>query len=106
MRRRFSKPIAETAGVGNELRLDLPGRSTIDHVVVMEDIARGERVRAYSVEARVAGDKGLKLCEGKSIGHKRIHRFDPVEVAAVRLLVGESTGAPTLRNLAVFNTPA
>jgi alpha-L-fucosidase len=106
VRRRFGTPVAETRGSGQAVRLDLPGPAKIDHVVAMEDIARGERVRAYSIEARVAGDQWLKLCEGKSIGHKRIHRFDPVEAASVRLSVSESTAEPSIRSLAVYNASA
>jgi alpha-L-fucosidase len=106
VRRRFGKPLAETRGAGRQLRLDLPRPAKIDHLVTMEDIAGGERVRAYAAEALVAGDTWTKLGEGKSIGHKRIHRFDPVEAAAVRLSVSEATAEPTIRSLAVFDTSA
>jgi alpha-L-fucosidase len=106
IRRRFAKPLAETSGAGRELLLRLPQPATIDHVVIMEDIARGERIRAYTVEAQVAGDKWVKLAEDKSVGHKRIHRFNPAEVAAVKLAVAESLAAPVIRSMAVFNASA
>jgi alpha-L-fucosidase len=100
IRRRFDKPVAETAGA--ELKLPKPAR--IDHVVIMEQIARGERIRAYEVEGLVAGGTWRKLCEGQSVGHKRIEQFDAVEVAAVRLKVTESAAAPQIRQLAVYDT--
>ncbi|MCX5677105.1 MAG: alpha-L-fucosidase [Planctomycetota bacterium] len=106
VRRRFGKPLAETGGAGRQLRLDLPRPTKIDHLVAMEDIAGGERVRAYCAEALAAGGTWSKVCEGKSIGHKRIHRFEPVEAAAVRLSVSESTAEPMIRSLAAFDASA
>ncbi|MFW6162718.1 MAG: alpha-L-fucosidase [Planctomycetota bacterium] len=104
IRRRFAQPVAETQGEGSEVVLALPETGRIDHVVATEDIAGGERVRAYVVEGRVPSGQWAKLCEGVSIGHKRIQRFDPVEVAAVRLRITEVVGPPTIRRLAVFCT--
>ncbi|MCD6303520.1 MAG: alpha-L-fucosidase [Planctomycetes bacterium] len=103
IRRRFSKPIAEGRGEGGEIVLDLPEPAEINHVVIMEDIAQGERIRAYELEGLAAGGNWTKLCEGISVGHKRIQRFAPVAVAKVRLRVGESTAKPIVKSLAVFN---
>jgi len=69
----------------------------------MEDIARGERVRAYTLEGLVPGGTWQPLCSGECIGHKRIQTFDNTEVAAVRLKIGKSQAEPTIRRLAVFN---
>ena len=55
VRRRFGAPLAARAGVGSVLEVPLPGPREVDHVVGAERIAEGERVRAYVVEARVAG---------------------------------------------------
>ncbi|MFQ5811478.1 MAG: alpha-L-fucosidase, partial [Armatimonadota bacterium] len=48
--RRFGRPVADTNGVGDEIRLELRRPRRIDHCVIMEDIAQGERIRAYKVE--------------------------------------------------------
>ena len=74
-----------------------------DHVVIMEDIVLGERVRAYQVEGLVPGGQWQKLCEGISIGHKRIQPVAPVEVAGVRLRVSQSVATPQIRRLAVYS---
>jgi alpha-L-fucosidase len=103
LRRRFGKAIAETKGEGSEVELALPQPQRIDHVVVMEDIAHGERVRAYVVEGLRPGNDWEKLCDGISIGHKRIQRFPPTEVAKLRLRVTSSVAPPHIRNLAVFS---
>lgn len=103
IRRRFNLPVAETSGEGDMVELKLPAPARIDHVVVMEDIMQGERVREFVVEGLVAGREWRALCSGESIGHKRIEQFSPVEVAAMRLRVTRSTAAPRVRRLAAFS---
>ena len=102
IQRRFGKPVAETAGKGTEVVLQLKRPSVVDHVVIMEDIVRGERVRAYEVEGRTGAGEWKKLCGGISVGHKRIQAFDPVEVAEIRLKCAGSTAEPLIRKLAVY----
>jgi len=103
IKRRFGKSLAETKGEGPIIELPLRAPATIDHVVTMEDIAYGERVRHYVIEAKTS-DGWRPLCEGTAIGHKKIDRFDPVEVPAVRWRCLHAVGRPILRTLAVYNT--
>lgn len=103
IRRRFGKSLAETSGEGNTIELVLGKPATIDHVMLMEKITEGERVREYVVEGRV-GDVWRKIGGGTCIGHKRIERLTPVEVSAVRLNVIKNVGTPLIRRFAVFNT--
>ena len=103
LRRRFGKPLATTKGTGKEVTLALPKPQRIDHVGIMEDIAHGERVREYVVEGLVGPDQWRKLCEGISVGHRRIQRFAPTEVAKVRLRVTKSVATPRIRSLYVHN---
>ena len=103
IQRRFAKSIAETQGSGDQIELRLPENGgTINHVEIMEDIAQGERIRRYKVEGRLA-DQWIPLCEGESVGHKRIQTFDPVHVTAVRLTILQSVDVPQIRTLAVYN---
>ena len=46
IRRRFETPLGETSGEGEVVELKLPRIQRVHHVVCMEDIKRGERVRA------------------------------------------------------------
>lgn len=103
IRRRFDKPLAQTSGRGAGVELTLPQPTKIDHVVVMEDITQGERIREYEVEVLVAADRWQAVCTGQSVGHKRIQDFDPVEGAKVRLKVTKSVAEPIIRTLAVYN---
>jgi alpha-L-fucosidase len=103
IRRRFSKPVAETNGEGNVVELALERPTKIDHVIIMEDIAHGERVRAYEIDGLVSRNKWQKLCDGISIGHKRIQQFESTEVAKIRFRATKTAAVPKIRNLAVFS---
>jgi alpha-L-fucosidase len=103
IRRRFEKPIAETSGRGRTVELRLPQSQCINHMIAMEEIAEGERIRRYTLEGLTSDNDWQTLCEGESIGHKRIQAFDDVEVAAVRLNVSEDVAEPIIRQLAVYD---
>ena len=48
--------------------------------------------------------KWQPICDGTAIGHKRIQRFSPIDVSAVRLRVIHSAAEPQIRKLAVYAT--
>jgi alpha-L-fucosidase len=102
IRRRFGKSLAETSGRGQLVELTLPKSTVIDHAIVMEQIAEGQRVRQYVIEGFVDG-KWRELCRGQSIGHKRIERFAPVAAAKIRLRITESVAEPLIHKLAVYH---
>ena len=95
--------IADIAGTGAKQQLAPSAPTVIDCVIAMEDIALGERVRRYVVEG-LTNEGWKQLAEGTAIGHKKIDRFAPVEVAAVRLLVKDSVGEPVFRRVALHDT--
>ena len=100
--RRFLNPIAVTSGKGEKLNLKLPKKQKVNQLVLMEDISKGERVRRFIIEGKTK--KGWKtIFEGSCIGHKFIHRFDEMEVSAVRLNILESKGEPQILNFSMFN---
>ena len=96
IRARFGSPLATTGGWGHSLELALPEGSQVDHVILMEDIRFGERVRAYRVEALVAGD-WVQVSSGIAIGHKKIDAFPAVTTDRLRFTARESVGRPALR---------
>jgi alpha-L-fucosidase len=105
VKRRFGKSLAETAGRGGEIELALEKPARIDHVILMEEIAEGERVREYAVDGMVGG-QWKTLCTGQSIGHKRIERFEPTEVSKVRFRCLKAIAEPRIRKLAVYGVSA
>lgn len=101
IRKRFGKSLAETNGQGRVVELALDKPVAIDRVIIMEQIAEGERIRKYAVEGLV-GDEWKTLCNGQSIGHKRIECFAPTVVGRVRLRVTDAVAEPVIRKLAVY----
>jgi alpha-L-fucosidase len=93
--------VAETAGSGDTVRLALAQPARIDHVVTMENIVEGERVREYVIEGRVQ-DQWQELCRGTSIGHKKIDQFAPKVVTEIRWRCLKSVAEPRIRKLAVY----
>lgn len=102
IRNRFAKNIAETKGRGNEFILKLGKRPVkVNTVVLREDIADGENIRKYSIEAWAEG-KWKPVCEGISIGNKRIQKFNDINTEKLRLRILESTQKPAVNKFAVY----
>jgi len=102
VRKRFANPVGETSGAGKVLELPLSRPQRVEQVVLMEDIIHGERVRDYQVEGRVGDGTWQVLASGQSIGHKWIHRMEPVEVASLRLTVTRTAAEPQIRSFAAY----
>ena len=95
-------PVKATDGTGKRINLSLNKRQPINQVIIQEDITKGERIRKYKVEGLTRS--GWKtLCDGESVGHKRIQTFDPVEVNRVRLVIEQQIDTPQIRNFSVYN---
>ena len=99
--RRFENPIAHTSGKGSEYMIELESDQPINHVVIQEDIAHGERVRIYTVEGMVNG-QWQEICTGSCIGHKRIEQFQTQNCSAVKLIINESVQLPIIKNFSAF----
>lgn len=105
IRRRFGTPVGQLGGVGREQILGLGGVKRVDHVILEEDIARGERVRGYRLDGFAFG-AWRRLDEGSAIGHKRIHPIPPDGYSMLRLTVTAAAADPVIRRFAAFNTGA
>ncbi|QMV17947.1 alpha-L-fucosidase [Granulicella sp. 5B5] len=103
VKRRFGSPVGMRSGKGESIELKLAKPMRIDTVVLQEEIALGERVRGYRLEARTGGS-WKEIGAGSAIGHKRIQPVESQVVDAVRLVVTEAAAAPMIRTLAVFDT--
>jgi len=96
-----ARTLAETAGTGDSLVLELPATATVDHLVLREDIAQGERVRQYRVEARTDG-VWHELATGSCIGHQHIQPVPPTACDALRWTCLESVGQPAITRFAAL----
>lgn len=101
--KRYRKSIAETSGTGKELILNLGSKPVeINELVLMEDISKGENIRKYAVEAWI--DNVWKpLCDGISVGHKRLQKFKSIHTTRLRCTIMEASQAPVIKKMAVYN---
>ncbi|GAB6164940.1 alpha-L-fucosidase [Thermostilla marina] len=103
IRRRFDRPAtAETNGSGHEFVLSFDESRTIDHIIIQEEIAQGERIRGFVVHSFGSDGTPRELARGESIGHKRILRFEPRSVSSLRLQITDWVATPHLRRFAAF----
>ena len=101
IKRRFGKSLAETSGKGSITELDFGKPTLVDHLIIQEDIAFGERVRRYVIEGRTNGDWFL-VTDGISVGYKHINQFKPVTVNKIRFRCTENKLPPVIKRLAAF----
>lgn len=98
---RFATPLKSVKGSGNRLELKLGKETEIHSCIIQEDISKGERIRRYKVEAKVDG-MWQTVCEGESVGHKRIQQFPSLKTKVVRLTVVEAVDVPDVLNFSVY----
>lgn len=83
------------------LEITLAAPALLNHVVLQEYIELGQRIQAFTIEARVDGTWKI-VAQGTSIGWKRILRFDPVTADAVRIRIDAAKACPTLSTVGIY----
>ena len=101
--RQYGHPFKQTSGKGNELVITFDKPTSVNRVILQEDIAKGERVLKYTLKGQMNGE-WVDLTTGSCIGHKHIERFDAQTLEAIKLVVEESKANPQIKNFAVFET--
>lgn len=102
IKKQFAKSIVEAKGSGNEFILKLGSHPVkVNTISIMEDITKGENIRKYSVEAWI-NNKWESVCEGISVGHKRIQKFNAIKTEKLRLSILQSAQKPVLNKFAAY----
>lgn len=78
--------------------------AAINRIVLQEYIKLGQRVKAFSVEAKVKG-KWETVANETTIGYKRILRIDRVIASAVRINILDAKASVVLSNIEAYNAP-
>ena len=99
--RRFSTPLAQTSGTKKTQVLKLGKKQSVNYYMIQENIKKGERIRQYKIEAKING-KWKTVCQGESVGHKRIEKLNSIETDMVRLTILESIEQPDIINFSVY----
>jgi len=98
----FNKPVARTKGDTKELELKIPLNKGFNQIVIAEDIERGQRIRAFTVQV-YRNAKWETIVSGTSIGHKFIQLLpQPVYSEKVRLVIDKSIGQPLIKQFSVY----
>ena len=101
MQKQFSKPLGQTTGTGNLYEIDFEKSQKVKHVIIQEDISKGERVREYKLYGKEDGEWEL-VNTGSSIGHKRIEVLNKGNYSGIKLEVVRSEGNPIIRKLECY----
>ena len=86
------------------LEVDLGAPRTFNVSMLQEQIALGQRVEEYVLEAW-DGAAWEPFARGTTIGHKKLDRFPEVTARRVRVVIRRSRANPTLRRLGLFRAP-
>ncbi|MEZ0130659.1 discoidin domain-containing protein, partial [Flavobacterium sp. LBUM151] len=78
--------------------------TAIDRVLLQEYIKLGQRVKAFTVEAKVNGEWKTVATE-TTIGYKRILRIDRVITSSLRINITDSKASIVISNIQAFNAP-
>ena len=85
-----------------EIRLD--GPTPINHIDLGEYLPLGQRVQAFTVQARTV-DGWTPVTGGTTIGNRRILQFPTVMANRIRVVIEKSRGAATLRHVRIHSAP-
>ena len=102
IKQRFSNPIKSSKGKGEEIFIQLNKNTAINHVVIEEQIAEGERIRDFEILGLKNG-QWVSLNKGTCVGHKYIARFETVKIDAIKFIVHKAVGEAILKNISVYN---
>lgn len=86
---------------GSEAVYSLKPESEINVVMLQEDIAKGQRVESFTVEALT--DNGWKeVGKGTTIGYKRLLRFPAVKASRLRVTINECRLTAHINQIAAY----
>ena len=90
---------------GSVVDLELERPAAFDVASLEEDIAHGQTVERYALEAWTGGTWTV-LSRGTTIGHKKLDRFPRVEASRVRLTIEAALESPRIGAVALYHSGA
>lgn len=96
----YKDPVKSCRGTGKEFVLTADKPEEVRHLVIMEDIHYGERIRKFTVE--IETESGWEpLFDAGCIGHKRIIPVNRV-IKGARLTVQEAVEEPIIKEMTLY----
>lgn len=90
--------------IQSEITLNFDSPTEINRFLVQEYITLGQRVKSFKLEGKIDGN-WEEITSETTIGYKRILRFDPVEVSALRIKIEDAKARPRISNIEVYRAP-
>ncbi len=91
-------------GVKNaSLTLDLVRQTDIDTVVLQENIALGQRIKAFAVQSW-NGAEFATVSKATTIGYKRILRFNRTRTDKIRIVIEDAKASPVISTVRLYNS--
>ncbi len=101
LKEREKRKIATSKRKGNQISLSFLNPTLINEIEIQEDINKGERIHKYQVEALVDGQWKL-VCEGSSVGHKRIQIIAPIITNELKMLITAHEAEPIIKSFSAY----
>lgn len=76
--------------------------TTFNVLSVQEDIRKGQRVEAFTLEVKNQHGMWQKVTEGTTIGHKRLLKFPNETASEVRLTISEMRAVPAISEIGLY----
>jgi alpha-L-fucosidase len=86
------------------VEFEFPQPTRINHIILMETISLGQRIRKWHLEI-FDGQTWRTVCNGTTVGHKRIVPFATESAHRLRLVIDESKASPVLTSVSFYNVP-
>jgi alpha-L-fucosidase len=86
------------------LEIDFGREVEFNTFLVQENIALGQRVKAFSLQVW-NGEGWASVAKETTIGHKRILRFPGVKTAKLKFNIESARACPTITNIEIYNSP-
>lgn len=103
IKRRFGIPVAVDSGEGKSLEMKLPGAVKVNHVILQEDVAKGQRVLEFEITAQDAEGNWLSVYQGTSVGQKKICYFDAVTSKAIKVTFQNYKDVPQILSFSAYH---
>lgn len=83
--------------------IELSDINTFNHIVIMENIMKGQRISDFIVEIEQEGDFKT-ISKGKTIGYKKILTFKDVVSQKIRIIIGGFRAKPEIEFIGVYRS--
>lgn len=83
---------------------DFEKSTAINRILLQEYIKLGQRIKAFTVEAKVAG-QWKTIANETTIGYKRILRIDRITASALKINITDSKACIVISNVQAYNAP-